>query len=126
MDDIKNFIDDMGIAAFESNIKIAGIAVVSEVGEIIYQTDNWDLKKESNEILNLTKGSTSIILNGASFLVSTSLSDGIIATNEGGMGHILLAPFQGGILVSYAMAQADTSLALNFLKSYAMRLSGKI
>lgn len=126
MDDIKNFVDDMGIAAFEANIKIAGIAVISEVGEIIYQTDNWNLKKESNEILNLTKGSASIVLNGASFLVSTSSSDGIIATNEGGMGHLVLAPFQGGVLVSYAMAQVDTSLALNFLKNYAMKLSGKI
>ena len=126
MDDIKNFVDDMGIAAFEANLKIAGIAVVSETGDVIFQTDNWDLSNETNDILNIIKGNKSINLNGANFSVTTASSDGIIATNEGGMGHVLFAPFQGGVLVSYAMAQADTSIALGFLKSYAMRLSGKI
>ena len=126
MAEIKNFVDEMGIAAFEANIKIAGIAVISDSGIIVFQTDNWDLKNEIDDILNIIKGSTSIDLNGATFSVISTASDGVIATNESGMGHVLFAPFQGGVLVSYAMAQADTSIALNFLKGYAMRLSGKI
>ncbi|MHA2289780.1 MAG: hypothetical protein ACXABG_13430, partial [Promethearchaeota archaeon] len=65
MEDIKNFVDDMGIAAFEANIKIAGIAVVSDSGDVLFQTDNWDLNKVSSNILNLFKGSKSIVLNGA-------------------------------------------------------------
>ncbi|GAH39961.1 unnamed protein product, partial [marine sediment metagenome] len=72
------------------------------------------------------KGSTSIDLNGATFSVINSASEGVIATSESGMGHIIFAPFQGGVLVSYAMAQADTSIALSFLNGYAMRLSSKI
>jgi hypothetical protein len=126
MNDIKNFIDDMGIAAFEANIKIAGISVVSDSGDVVYQTANWDLSEVSIKVLNLIKGDKSIVLNGATFSVTATSSDAIIATDEGGMGHLLFAPFLGGVLVSYAMAQADTSIALNFLKSYALKLSGSL
>jgi hypothetical protein len=30
MDDIKSFVEDLGIAAFETDIKIAGVAVVCD------------------------------------------------------------------------------------------------
>jgi len=126
MDDIKNFIDDLGIAAFEANLKLAGLAVVSDSGDLVFQTENWDLNNEIDNILNIIKGNDSIVINGAKFSVVSTTPDGIIATNEGGMGHILFTPFQGGVLVSYAMAQADTSKALSFLKSNVMRLNIKI
>jgi hypothetical protein len=126
MDDIKNFIDDLGIDAFEANIKIAGIAVVSNSGNIIHQTDNWDLKKHTKKILNVIKGERAIDLNGNNFSVNKKSSKGIIATNERGMGHVIIAPFQGGVLVSYAMPQANPSNVLNFLQTYATRLNGKI
>lgn len=126
MDDIKNFIDDLGIAAFEANIKIAGLAVVSNKGSVIFQTDNWDLKKQVSSILNIVKGEKKIVLNGNTFAVNEINSEGIIATSNSGMGHIIFALFQGGVLVSYAMPQANPSNALNFLKMYATRLNGKI
>jgi hypothetical protein len=126
MDDIKNFIDDLGIAAFEANIKIAGIAVISDTGNIIHQTANWDLKKHTSKIMNIIKGENAIDLNGNNFSVNKKSSEGIIATNERGMGHVIFTPFQGGVLVSYAMPQSNPSNALSFLKPYAIRLNGKI
>jgi hypothetical protein len=126
MDDIKNFIDDLGITAFETNIKIAGVAVVSDSGNIIFQTENWDITNQTKTILSVIKGERSIALNGAKFSVVETTTDGIIASSESGMGHIIFAPFEEGVLVSYAMPQADPSKALVFLKSYAMRLNGKI
>jgi hypothetical protein len=125
MDDIKNFIDNLGIAAFEANLQLAGLAVVSDSGDLIFQTENWDLSKETEKILNVIRGSDSIVINGANFSVVSTSSNGIVASNEGGMGHVLFAPFQGGVLVSYAMARADTFIALSFLKRNAMRLNGK-
>ncbi|MFX0077070.1 MAG: hypothetical protein ACFE96_16615, partial [Candidatus Hermodarchaeota archaeon] len=95
MDDIKNFIDDLGITAFEGNLKLAGLAVVSDSGDVIFQTENWDLSKDTINILNVIKGSDSIVINGANFSIVSTNPDGIIATNEGGMGHVLFAPFQG-------------------------------
>ena len=126
MDDIKSFIEDLGIAAFEANIKIAGLAVVSNSGELIHHTENWDISNQTDALLNLLKGEKSIIIQGYNFIVVKANNDGIIATSESGMGHIILAPFQKGILISYAMPQADPNEALNFLKHYVLGLNSKI
>jgi hypothetical protein len=102
MDEIKKIIDELGIDALESNTKIAGVAVVSDSGNIVYQTDNWDLTNQTNVILNVMKGDRSFVLNDGEFSV-------VKTTTEG-----------------YAMPQADPPRALAFLKTYATRLNGKV
>ena len=126
MDEIKKIIDELGIAALEANTKIAAVAVVSDSGDLVFQTDNWDLTNQTNIILNVIKGDRSFVLNDGEFSVIETTTEGIIGTNDSGMGHVIFAPFQGGMLVSYAMPQADPPKALDFLKSYAMRLNGKV
>ncbi|MFX1427753.1 MAG: hypothetical protein ACFFBE_14970 [Promethearchaeota archaeon] len=126
MNEIKDIIDDLAIAALEANTKIASVAVVSDSGELIYQTENWDLSSSTDSILKILKGDRSILLNGIKFLVSDANAEGIIGTNEGGMGHIIFAPFQGGVLVSYVMPGADPHRALSILKKFALRLNGKV
>ena len=126
MDEIKKIIDELGIDALESNTKIAEVAVVSDSGNIVYQTDNWDITNQTNVILNVMKGDRSFVLNDGEFSVVETTTAGIIGTNDSGMGHIIFAPFQGGVLVSYALPRADPPKALVFLKSYAMRLNGKV
>lgn len=126
MDEIKKIIDELGIDALESSTKIAGVAVVSDSGNIVYQTDNWDLTNQTNVILNVMKGDRSFVLSEGEFSVVETTTEGIIGTNDSGMGHIILAPFQGGVLVSYAMPQADPPRALAFLKTFATRLNGKV
>ena len=126
MDEIKKIIDELGIDALESNTKIAGVAVVSDSGNIVYQTDNWDLTNQTNVIMNVMKGDRSFVLNNGEFSVVKTTTEGIIGTNDSGMGYIIFAPFQGGVLVSYAMPQADPPKALAFLKTYATRLNGKV
>jgi len=126
MDEIKKIIDELGISSLETNIKIAGVAVVSDSGNIVFQTSNWDLTNQTNIILNVIKGDSSFVLNNVEFSVVETTTEGIVGTNDNGMGHIILAPFQGGVLVSYAMPQADPPKALSFLKNFAMRLNGKV
>ncbi len=126
MDEIKNFINDLGITAFENNIKIAGLAVVSDSGTIVFQTDNWDLTNHGTNIINIIKGENLFVLNDLEFTVVDNTTEGIIATNNGGMGHVIFVPFQGGVLVSYAMPQADPPKALTFLKTYANELNGEV
>ena len=116
MDEIKNIVDDLAIGALEANIKIASVAVISDAGNVVFQTENWDLTNSTNSILNIIKGERSIVLNDAKFSVAESTTEGIIATNESGMGHVIIVPFQGGVLVSYAMPQADLPKALSYLK----------
>lgn len=126
MEDNKSFIDDLGIDAFEANIKIAFLAVISNSGELIYQTENWDISNQTKALLNLIQDEKSIIIDGQNFVVVSTYSDGIIASSDSGMGHIILAPFQGGVLISYAMPQVDPNRVLDFLKTYTLRLIGKL
>ncbi len=126
MDDIKKIVDELGITAFESNIKIASIAVVSDSGELIYQTDNWDLEKHTNIILNVINGDNSFVLNNMEFSVVESNIKGKIATTHNNMGHILFALFQGGVLVSYMLPKGDTYPALSLLIKFAEKLNGKL
>ncbi len=126
MNEIKKIVDELGIAALEANTKIAGLAVVSDSGKLVFQTDNWDLTNQTNIILNVVKGDRSFVLNDGEFSVVDTTTEGIIGTSASGMGHILFTPFQGGVLVSYAMPQADLPKASVFLKNSAMRLNGKV
>jgi hypothetical protein len=126
MDEIKKFIDDLGIVAFENSMNIAGLAVVADSGTIVFQTDNWDLTNQTNILQNIMKGESSITLSNTEFSIIKTTSEGIIATNSSGMGHVILVHFQGGVLLSYAMPQADPAKVLTFLKPYAVQLNGKV
>ena len=126
MDEIKKIVEELGIIALETNIKIASIAVMSDSGTIVFQTGNWDLTNQTNVILNVIKGDRSFVLNDVEFSVVETTTEGIIGTNDNGMGHVIFVPFQGGVLVSYAMPRADPPNTLAFLKTFAMRLSEKM
>lgn len=126
MNEIKEIVDNIGITALESNIKIASIAIVSNSGNLVYQTENWDLTDNTESIINVIHGEKTFVLNNIELSVVDTQVDGIIATNDSGMGYVIFVPFQGGIIVSYAMPQADPSRALEFLKTYIMSLNGKV
>ena len=126
MTEIKGIIDDIGIAAFESNIKIAALAVISNSGKIIHQTENFNLSKQANELLNAVKGSKILEIDDQEYLLEGNSSEGIIGTNSKGMGYMILLPFQGGILVSYALPQAEPVKALAFLKRFTIKLNGQV
>ncbi len=126
MGEIKKIIDELGITTFEANMKIAGFAVMSDSGKVVFQTDNWDLTNQTNMILNVIKGTRSFFLNDVEFSVVETTTEGIVGTANNGMGHVIFTPFQGGVLVSFAMPRADPPRVLSFLKTFAMRLNGKV
>ena len=123
MNEIKNVIEDLGIAALENDIKIAGVAVISDSGKILYQTENFNLTNQTSFISKIMQGEPSFTLNGIEFSIDSKTTEGIIGTNRMGMGHVLLVPFQGGVLVSYAMSKAEPIKALYFLKDFAIKLN---
>jgi len=126
MDEIKTIIDDLGIVSLEANLNLAALAVLSDSGELIIQTENWDLKNQEENILNVIKGASSFNLSNVQYSVVEATPEGIIGTNMSGMGHILFAPFKGGVLISYAMPQANPPKALAVLKNFAIKLNGKV
>ena len=126
MSELKGIIEDIGNSAFESNIKIAALAVVSISGKVLHQTENFDLRDHADTLLNAMKGEKSFIINDLEYSVTRTPSEGIIGTNKGGMGFVIVVPFQGGLLVSYALPKADPTKALAFLKTFAYKLDGKV
>lgn len=126
MEEIKNIIDDLAIEAFETSTGIAGVAVMAESGSLIYQTSNFDISKQTNVILSVLNGESSFTLSSLPFSVVERKQEGIIATNPGGMGHGIFVPFEGGVLVAYAMPQADTSKAFAMLRKYSILLNGRV
>lgn len=123
MVDYKQIFDDLGIAALESNIKLAAFAILSDSGKIIIQTPNWDLSNQTDILMDVLNGMQSFVLNNVDFSVVQRTEEGIVGTNAGGMGHIIMVSFQDGTLVSFAMPKADPLQALAFLKGYLTRLN---
>ena len=126
MDEIKKIIDDLAIEAFEANTKIASLAIISDSGYLIYQTENWDLSSYTDIILNVINGERIFVINNMNFSVVETSPTGIIASSESGMGHAIYALFQGGVLVSYVKPGGDPHAALNFLNKFCYHLSEKI
>lgn len=123
MIEVKKIIDDMGIASFENNMKIASFAVLSDLRDIVYQTENWDLSEYKDLFFRAFKGAQSIELNNVEFLVTRVSDEGLIGTNPGGMGHVIAILFQGGILVAYVLSGGNPNDVIAFLKPYIMKLN---
>jgi len=126
MTEIKEIVDELGIDALEKDTKIAAVAVISDQGDLLIQTSNWDLKNETNTILNIPKMESSFNLNKMNFEIRKKTNEALVGTNKEGKGHVLIRSFQGGMLVAYAMPSADPSKALDFLKDYAIKLNGTL
>jgi hypothetical protein len=126
VDEIKDIIDEISNASLEANMKIASLAIISNSGNIVYQTTNFDISNQVTNILNVVKGDSSFFLNNLEFIVTGNPSEGIIGSNKSGMGHVIIIPFKGGVLASYALPQADPKNALAFLKAFVINLNGKV
>ena len=73
MEEVKKIIDDLAIAALEGSTKLAAVAIMSNSGDIVFQTENFDLKNQENVILNVIKGDNSFILNNSNFTYNTKV-----------------------------------------------------
>ena len=119
---IKKIVGELSVAALEEDTKIAGVAVISESGKVVYQTENFDLTNQENIILNVLNGESSFRLSNYRYTVTEPFSEGIIAENDGGIGYIIIAPFQGGSLVAYSLSGSNTRKNLSFLKKFANKI----
>jgi hypothetical protein len=122
MSEVKKLIDELGIISFENNMRIAGFAVLSDSRDIVYQTENWDVSKYRDLLFNAINGAISIEINNTEFFVSKASDEGVIATSAHGMGYIIMIPFNGGVLATYALSGADTRSIITFLKPHIMDL----
>ncbi len=130
MSEIEAIIDDL--LNEESNIY--GVAIISKDGNLITQTENWDLTNDLsliNELLNQKlelgqKGISSIIIQGIKYMIVENTEERKIGTNITGKGHLIICPVPiggTGALVCYINPQAGPRDALFAAQEYALRLS---
>ncbi|MFX1588081.1 MAG: hypothetical protein ACFFC1_08000 [Promethearchaeota archaeon] len=112
---------------------VFGVAVVSKEGNLITQTQNWDISQNLatiNELLQTKlelgqKGMTSISLQGIKYMIVENTEERKIGTNITGKGHIIIAPVPvggTGALICYINPRITPRDALFTVQTYAQKL----
>lgn len=116
----ENLIDEL----IEEEQNVGGAAVISNSGELIFQTENWDLSSEIENILSVVESpKSSIILLDMKYMIVENTPERIIGTNLKGKGHLILAPFEKGVLVTYIIPQAGPRDALFNVQTFAQKIN---
>lgn len=122
MDELRGIMETIGDESLEAGMKIAGMALLRPSGQVMYQSANWDLTSQAAVVLGVVHGNTQFLLNEITFSVVDTGAAGIIATNQGGMGSMVMHPLDGGVLAAYVLPGADPTRALEFLADRIPRL----
>ena len=131
--EIETIIDDL----LNEEQNVFGVAVISQAGTLITQTENWDLSKDIellNELLTTKlelgqKGMSSISIQGIKYMIVENTEERKIGTNIQGKGHLIIAPVPiggTGALVCYINPQSGPRDALFAVQSYALKLADHI
>jgi predicted regulator of Ras-like GTPase activity (Roadblock/LC7/MglB family) len=127
--DIEAIIDEL----LNEEQNVYGVAVINTSGNIITQTENWDISNELdliNELLRAKlalgeKGMSSISIQGIKYMIVENTEERKIGTNIRGKGHIIIAPIPiggTGALVCYINPQIGPRDALFTVQAYALKL----
>ena len=110
----------------ETKMRVGGVGVISSEGTVVYQTENWDLNTHLTQILDTVQTNKgSLALFGIKYMIVEHTPERIIGTNVTGKGHIILAPFEKGVLVTYILPEVGPRDVLFSVQEAAMKL-GKL
>jgi predicted regulator of Ras-like GTPase activity (Roadblock/LC7/MglB family) len=129
MSEIEAIIDDL----LNEEQNIFGVAIISKDGNLITQTENWNLTNDLdliNELLNQKlelgeKGISSIVIQGIKYMVVENTEERKIGTNITGKGHIIICPVPiggTGALVCYINPQVGPRDCLFAAQEYAKKV----
>jgi len=129
MSDIESIIDDL----LNTEENVFGVAIIGKSGNLITQTENWDVSGDLNainELLNLKlelgeKGITSISIQGIKYMIVENTEERKIGTNVTGKGHLIIAPIPiggKGALICYINPASGPRDALLNVQEFALKL----
>ncbi len=129
MSEIEGIID--GLLNEEENV--FGVAIISKDGQLITQTENWNIENDLNllnELLNQKlelgeKGITSLTIQGIKYMVVENTEERKIGTNITGKGHLIICPIPiggTGALIAYINPRVGPRDALFNIQEYAKKL----
>jgi len=113
---------------------IFGVAIVSQSGTLITQTENWDISGNLsiiNELLQTKielgqRGMSNITIQGIKYMLVENTEERKIGTNITDKGHVIIAPIPiggDGALICYINPQVGPRDTLFTIQTYALRLS---
>jgi len=113
---------------------IFGVAIISRDGNLITQTENWNIINDLdliNELLNLKlelgeKGIGSIVIQGIKYMIVENTEERKIGTNITGKGHIIICPVPvggSGALICYINPRVGPRDCLFAAQDYAKKLN---
>ena len=130
MSEIESIIDEL----LNAEENVLGVAVIGKSGDLITQTENWDITGDLpilNELLNLKlalgeRGITSISVQSIKYMIVENTEERKIGTNVTGKGHIVIAPVPiggTGALICYINPAAGPRDALYNIQEFAKQLT---
>ena len=128
--EIESIIDDL----LNEEQNVFGVAIISKDGNLITQTENWNIANDLgiiNELLNQKlalgeKGISSITVQGIKYMIVENTEERKIGTNIMHKGHLIICPIPvggTGALVCYINPQAGPRDALFAVQEYALKLN---
>jgi hypothetical protein len=96
---------------------ILAIAVINTQGNVIFQTNNWDISPDIAGILQVwnTGGGGSLSVQEVNYLALEVIPERIVATNVRGQGHIVAVRVRSGAVIAYISPQGDARSGLTAL-----------
>jgi predicted regulator of Ras-like GTPase activity (Roadblock/LC7/MglB family) len=133
MSEIESIID----ALLNAEENILGVAIIGKSGNLITQTENWDIAGDLtilNELLNLKlelgeRGITSISVQSIKYMIVENTEERKIGTNITGKGHLIIAPVPiggTGALICYINPAAGPRDALYNIQEFAKNLTNLV
>jgi predicted regulator of Ras-like GTPase activity (Roadblock/LC7/MglB family) len=133
MSEIEGIIDDL----LNEEQNIFGVAIISKDGNLITQTENWDISNDLNLLNELlgqklelgAKGITSLAIQGIKYMVVENTEERKIGTNITGKGHLIICPIPiggTGALIAYINPRVGPRDTLFTIQEYAKKLTGLV
>ena len=133
MSEIEGIIDDL----LNEEQNIFGVAIISKDGNLITQTENWDVIDDLNVLNELLgqklelgeKGITSLSIQGIKYMVVENTEERKIGTNITGKGHLIICPIPiggTGALIVYINPRVGPRDTLFTIQEYAKKLIGLV
>ena len=124
--DYENLIFDL----LDSEPSIFGGALIDSGGNLIFQTENWDLSQDLDQINSAIKESQkpdgknpgSISIMKLTYMVIEFIPERIIATNVMKKGHIIIAPSKKATLVTFIDPTKGPRDVLFVIQNFARKL----
>ncbi|MHA1912970.1 MAG: hypothetical protein ACW986_04595 [Promethearchaeota archaeon] len=129
MSEIEGIIDEL----LNEEQNVFGVALISKDGNLITQTENWNLTTDLRVINDLLteklelgqKGITSITLQGIKYMIVENTEERKIGTNIMHKGHVIICPIPiggTGALITYINPQVGPRDALFSVQEFAKRM----